>query len=72
MASLALTRNIHPKIVSERLGHSTVRHTMDTYSHVIPSLQEEATECLGSLIHEDKAREIPVQDVADDGQELLF
>ena len=34
--------NIHPKIVSERLGHSRVALTMDTYSHVIPGMQEEA------------------------------
>ena len=34
--------NIHPKIVSERLGHSRVALTMDTYSHVIPGMQEGA------------------------------
>jgi integrase len=38
-----LTRGIHPKVVSERLGHGSVTITLDTYSHVLPSLQLEAT-----------------------------
>jgi integrase len=41
-ASLALTAGIHPKVVSDRLGHSTIAITIDTYSHVIPSLDTEA------------------------------
>lgn len=41
-ASLLLRGGIHPKVVSERLGHSTVSITLDTYSHVVPSLQQEA------------------------------
>jgi integrase len=32
----------HPKIVQERLGHSTISVTLDTYSHVTPRLQEAA------------------------------
>jgi integrase len=39
MASLMLAANIHPKIVSERLGHSDVSLTLNTYSHAIPALQ---------------------------------
>ena len=39
-ASLMLEQGVHPKIVQERLGHSTVTLTLDTYSHVVPSLQE--------------------------------
>ena len=34
---------IHPKIVSERLGHASIQITLDTYSHLLPGLQEEAT-----------------------------
>ena len=30
----------HPKIVSERLGHSSTQQTMDTYSNVLPDMQE--------------------------------
>ena len=37
-----LQQGIHPKIVSERLGHSSVAITLDIYSHVLPGLQEAA------------------------------
>ncbi|WP_079475581.1 tyrosine-type recombinase/integrase [Marinococcus halophilus] len=49
-ASLLLKANVHPKIVSERLGHSSVRMTLDTYSHVIPSLQKEVAEKFGHAL----------------------
>jgi integrase len=37
-----LRQGIHPKIVQERLGHSRISITLDTYSHVTPGLQEAA------------------------------
>ena len=37
-----LKQGVHPKIVQERLGHSTIAITLDTYSHVVPGLQEAA------------------------------
>jgi len=37
-----LRQGIHPKIVSERLGHSSVAITLDIYSHVLPGLQKAA------------------------------
>ena len=37
----ALQAGVHPKVVSERLGHATVSITLDTYSHAIPARQEE-------------------------------
>ena len=40
--SLMLKQNVHPKIVQERLGHSTIAITLDLYSHVTPGLQEAA------------------------------
>ena len=43
-ASILLQKNVHPKIVSERLGHSKIGITLDIYSHAIPSLQEQAVE----------------------------
>jgi len=43
-ASLLLKAGIHPKIVSERLGHANIGITLDTYSHVLPGLQERAAE----------------------------
>jgi integrase len=41
-ATLLLTRGVHPKIVSEMLGHSSVSITLDVYSHVIPGLGDAA------------------------------
>jgi len=40
-ATIMLKKGVHPKIVSERLGHSRVAVTMDVYSHVLPSMQAE-------------------------------
>jgi integrase len=37
---------IHPKIVSEMLGHSSVWITLDTYRHLIPGMQEAAAEAM--------------------------
>ncbi len=37
-----LEQGVHPKIVQERLGHSSVSTTLDIYSHVVPSLQQAA------------------------------
>ena len=39
-----LRQGVHPKIVQERLGHSSINTTLDTYSHVLPGLQEAAAE----------------------------
>ena len=43
-ATLALQADIHPKVVSERLGHASIGITLDMYSHVMPGMQEEAAE----------------------------
>lgn len=51
-ATHALRAGVHPKVVSERLGHSTVMITLDTYSHVLPSMQREAAEAVAALLHE--------------------
>lgn len=49
-ATLALQAGIHPKIVSERLGHSTIAFTLDIYSHAIPHLQKEAATEIATLV----------------------
>jgi integrase len=49
-ATLALQAGVHPKIVSERLGHSTVAFTLDVYSHAIPHLQTEAASQIADLV----------------------
>ncbi|MFW6047195.1 MAG: tyrosine-type recombinase/integrase [Candidatus Woesearchaeota archaeon] len=43
-ATLMLKAGVHPKIVQERLGHSSINITLDTYSHVIPSMQKESVD----------------------------
>ncbi len=50
MATLMLAEGVHPKIVQERLGHSRIDMTMDTYSHVLPNLQREAANRLDAVI----------------------
>lgn len=52
-ATLALAAGIHPKAVSERLGHSTIQLTLDCYSHVIEGIHEAAAETLGDVIFSD-------------------
>jgi len=51
-ATLMLKAGVHPKIVSERLGHAGISITLDTYSHVLPGLQEAAAERFDSLLEE--------------------
>lgn len=53
-ASLMLANGSNPKIVQERLGHSTITVTMDTYSHVTPTVQREAVELLTSVLNKAK------------------
>ena len=48
-ATLLLLQGVHPKVVQERLGHATIGITLDTYSHVLPSLQQEAADKLDEL-----------------------
>jgi integrase len=49
-ATLMLTRGIHPKIVSEMLGHSQIAITLDLYSHVTPTMQRDAARELDILL----------------------
>ena len=48
-ASFPLAMGVHPKVVQEILGHSVIGTTMDTYSHVLPSLQREAMDKMDKL-----------------------
>ncbi len=49
-ATLLLTQGHHPKVVQERLGHQTISVTLDTYSHVLPTLQEAVAEGLDQML----------------------
>jgi integrase len=50
-ATLLLAQNEHPKSVSERLGHASITLTLDTYSQVLPTMQEASTQKLESLLY---------------------
>ena len=49
-ATLALQAGVHPKVVSDRLGHATIAVTIDTYSHVAPSLDAGAADTVAAQI----------------------
>lgn len=49
-ATLMLQQGTHPKIVQERLGHSDISMTLNTYSHVLPVMQDEVAEKLDELL----------------------
>jgi integrase len=49
-ATLLLSANENPKVVSERLGHASITLTMDVYSHVLPDMQQGASDKLESIL----------------------
>jgi integrase len=49
-ATLLLVQGVHPKVVQERLGHAQISLTLDTYSHVLPSMQKDAAGKLDSML----------------------
>ncbi len=49
-ASLMLKQNVNPKIIQERLGHSSITVTMDTYGHLMPTMQTDAVQNFADLI----------------------
>jgi integrase len=49
-ATLALEKGIYPRVVQERLGHSTIAITLGIYSHVSPTLHDEAAELVAALV----------------------
>jgi integrase len=53
-ATLALKAGVHPKVVSERLGHATVGVILDLYSHFSPSLAKDAAERIMSAAYGDE------------------
>ena len=51
-ATLCLQLNINPKIVADRLGHSDIKVTLNTYSHLMPSMQSEAVDDINEAFSE--------------------
>jgi integrase len=49
-ATLLLLKNVNQKVVQEILGHATITQTMDTYSHVLPTMQDTATEAMENIL----------------------
>jgi integrase len=50
LATLALQAGVASKVVSERLGHASVAMTLDRYSHVLPTMQDDAAETVGQIL----------------------
>lgn len=57
-ATLLLLEGVHPKIVSEMLGHASVSITLDIYSHVIPDMQRTAMEAMERVLTGDASRTV--------------
>jgi len=55
-ATMMLTQGVHPKVVSERLGHASIGITLDIYSHVLPTLQQEAAQAFDRLFPNDSSK----------------
>jgi integrase len=51
-ATLLLTKGVHPKVVQEMLGHSSISITLDMYSHVLPTMQEKAVEAMEDIFED--------------------
>jgi integrase len=49
-ATMLISKNVHAKIISSRLGHSKIGVTLDIYSHVLPAMQQEAVDKLDEMI----------------------
>lgn len=49
-ATLSLQQGVHPKVVSDMLGHASVAITLDTYSHVMPSMHRKAADALQAAL----------------------
>ena len=63
-ATILLQAGVHPKVVQERLGHSSIAITLDTYSHAIPAMQEDAASKGAGII--DKEPDDDEPDATDD------
>lgn len=48
-ASVLFAHNVHPKVVQERLGHASIKTTLDTYSHLIPGMQDAAVNVFNGI-----------------------
>jgi integrase len=49
-ASLRFQRNVHPTFLQKLLGHALVTFTLDTYSHMLPGMGNEAADAMGAAL----------------------
>ncbi|MGZ3499418.1 MAG: tyrosine-type recombinase/integrase [Vulcanimicrobiaceae bacterium] len=54
-ATLLMASGVHAKVIQERLGHSSIRVTLDLYSHVVPTMQAQAVETIQGLFEDEGA-----------------
>jgi integrase len=57
-ASLMLKQGVHPAIVQQRLGHASIMTTIDTYSHILPGLQEAAAKGFDEMVNRNSPEKI--------------
>jgi integrase len=62
-ATIMLKQGVHPKVVQERLGHSTISTTLDTYSHISPGLQEAAARGFDEILKKDSTLDKELQEI---------
>lgn len=63
-ASMLLQQGVHPKIVQERLGHSSISITLDLYSHVVPGLQHAAADKMDEIFNKSVTSPLPNASIA--------
>ena len=61
-ASLLLAKGVHPKVVQERLGHSSITMTLDLYSHLAPGMQETAAASIDSIFDTKEHAHLKIRD----------
>ena len=49
-ATMPLSRGVHPKFVQELLGHATIAMTLDTYSHMMPSMGDATARAIEDVL----------------------
>jgi hypothetical protein len=69
-ATLLLGKGVHPKVVAEMLGHSQIAVTLDTYSHVTPTMQQAAVTALEDVLGCDPPDPSPSVEAAVLGPEI--
>jgi integrase len=66
-ATLLLSKNTHPKFVQELLGHATIAITLDTYSHVVPSMGDRAARAMEDALEEQDSHQEKGNEDASEG-----